>query len=280
MIRDMPPENPPVENSPKSLPLVIAVLVLLLAAGGIWYVLSRPTGNEALSPSGLPSDGSASGSEGVLKDSGQYYEITGRYPASTSLKATAGAKQDALAIGYMKTFVEQEAARFKDTNVSGLTAEDIQVQELGGDRRYTLDIEYKAYQSPVAVSYVYLMYANTMGAHPNTYYRTFVFDASSGEGLHLDDIFSPTADYLGVLSMLSREKLAVQMEKAGGVAPDKDMLEAGTTPDADNFQNFYLEGPDLVLIFPPYQVAPYVYGAQEVRIPRTELGNALKAEYR
>lgn len=264
----------------KPLPIILAVLLLLLASGALWYVLTRPAGNDMRNPFPTTSGEPAGGAQGLLEDSGQYYEITGRYPSSTTLTATAGAKQGALAVGYMKTFVEQEAARFKDTNISELTAEDIKIQELGGDRRYELDIEYTAYQSPVAVSYVYLMYANTMGAHPNTYYRTFVFDAKTGEGLHLDDIFSPTADYLGVLSVLSREKLAVQMEKAGGVAPDREMLDAGTTPDADNFQNFYLEGPDLVLIFPPYQVAAYVYGAQEVRIPRAELGNALKAEYR
>lgn len=265
---------------PKPLPIAIAVIVLVVAAGGLWYVLSRPTGNELVNPF-PPSQGTlGEPTEQTLKDSGQYYEITAKYPSSAGLTATAGAKEDALAVSSMKFFAEQEAARFKDTNVSSLTAEDIRIQGLGGDRQYALDIAYKAYRSPVAVSYVYLMYANTMGAHPNTYYRTFVFDAKTGEGLHLDDLFSPTADYLGVLSVLSREKLAVQMEKAGGVAPDADMLDAGTTPDADNFQNFYLEGADLVLIFPPYQVAPYVYGTQEVRIPRAELGNAFKVEFR
>ena len=265
---------------PKPLPMLVAVLVLIVATGGLWYVLSRPTGNELANPF-PPSQGTPGApTEQTLKDSGQYYEITAKYPASTGLTATAGAKQDALAAGYMKTFVEQEIARFKDTNVSELTAEDIRIQSLGGERRYTLDIDYETYRSEMTVSFVYRMFADTLGAHPNTYYRTFTYDAKTGEGLALDDLFTPTADYLGVLSMLSREKLAVQMEKAGGVAPDKDMLEAGTTPDADNFQNFYLDARDLVLLFPPYQVAAYVYGAQEVRILRTELGNALDVEYR
>ncbi len=260
---------------PKPLPIAIAVIILGIAAGGLWYVLSRPTGNEPINPFPPSERTSGKPAEQTLKDSGQYYEITAKYPTSAGLTA-----RDALAASYMKTFVEQEAARFKDTNVSELTAEDIRIQGLGGDRRYTLDIGYTAYQSPVTTSFVYQMFADTLGAHPNTYYRTFTYDKKTGEGLALDAIFSPTAAYLEVLSMISREKLAIQMEKMGGVAPDKDMLEAGTTPDADNFQNFYLDGTDLVLVFPPYQVAAYVYGVQEVRIPRAELGNALQAQYR
>lgn len=280
----MPPE--PIAPTPVSpaeptsrVPLLISILVLVIAAGGLWYVLTRES--TYVPPEYPPFQ---SGGEQVEKktitDEGEYYDIKGAYPSSAGVSASAGASEDALAVSYMKLFVEQEMARFKDANVSALTAADIKIQGLGGDRRYTLDIDYDFYESPDTVSYVYHMYADTMGAHPNVYYRTFTYDRATGEGLALDDIFSPTADHLDVLSTLSREKLPAQLKALSGVDPDADMLNAGTTPDADNYQNFYLEGDAVVIVFPPYQIGPWVLGVQEVSIPRTELGSTLKAEYR
>jgi Protein of unknown function (DUF3298) len=263
---------------PKPLPIIIAVLVLIVAIAGLWFVLTRES--TYVPPEPAPIDGSQGVTKQEIHDEGEYYEVSGSYPSSAGLTATAGAKEDALAVSYMKLFIEQELERFKDTNVNELSAQDIEIQGLGGDRRYTLDIDYDFYQSDETVSYVYHMYADTMGAHPNVYYRTFTFDRATGEGLALDDIFSPTADYLGVLSTLSREKLPLQLEALSGVAPDADMLAAGTTPDADNFQNFYLKGDAVVIIFPPYQIGPWVLGVQEVSLTRAELGSTLKAEYR
>lgn len=261
---------------PKPLPLLIAIIVLLLVGGALWFVLTR---NSDVPPPGSlnPSSGQVdTGTKQELHDSGDYYDITGTYPSSAGLSGSV----DALAVGYMKTFVEQESARFKDTNISELTAEDIQIQGLGGDRKYVLDIDYDFYSSPRTTSFVYHMYADTLGAHPNGYYRTFTFDRETGDGLALDDLFTPTTDYLSVVSTIVREKLPSIIKSYSGYDADPDMLLAGTSPDADNFQNFYLDGADLVIVFPPYQVGPYALGTQEVHIPRAELGNALRVEYR
>lgn len=263
----------------KPLPIIIGMCILLVVAGGaLWYVLTRPV-SPAVVPTPLTKEEDLSPPQ-KYADSGAYYEITATYPKTAGIEKTAGKEADARAAAAMKFFIEQEAARFKDTNLSELTDEDIRVLGLGGDRRYTLDITYKKYVSPVASSYVYQLFTDTLGAHPNSYYRTFAFSSKTGDALRLEDLFMPSTDYLTVLSTLSREKLKKQMEAIGGVEPDKDMLEAGTTPDADNFQNFYFDGEDFVLIFPPYQVAPYVYGVQEVRIPTGELTQILRSEYR
>jgi hypothetical protein len=61
---------------------------------------------------------------------------------------------------------------------------------------------------------------------------------------------------------------------------DTSYIETGTTPDPNNFQIFYFEGDYLVIVFPPYQVGPWVLGTQTIRIPRSELSAELKAEYR
>lgn len=276
-----PPADAPARG-PKPLPILIAVLILLIAGVAAWYLLTRPVpegplgGAATTTPSGEP------GAKAIIRDSGQYHEITAAYPSATPLSASAGASANARAVALMKSFAEQEAARFEDANVSELSAEDIEIQGLGGDRKYVLDADYDAYESPVTVSYVYRMYADTLGAHPNAYYRTFTFDKASGEALILEDLFA-TGDFLDVLSNETRKRLKAQIAEASDVPEDEldlSMIEAGTTPYADNFQNFYLEGADLVIVFPPYQVGPWAIGTQEVRLERTSLGNTLKARYR
>lgn len=43
--------------------------------------------------------------------------------------------------------------------------------------------------------------------------------------------------------------------------------EAGMAPKATNYGVFYLDGKNLVVVFPPYQIAPYSSGSIEVKIP-------------
>jgi hypothetical protein len=58
-----------------------------------------------------------------------------------------------------------------------------------------------------------------------------------------------------------------------------DMLLDGTAPTEDNFQNFYLDGSDFVILFSPYQIGPYVLGSSELHIKKSDLPG-LKAEYK
>ena len=273
-----PPPAPAPHQGPKPLPTVIAILILLVAAGGIWFWLTQTPSGTGTTATSTP-EGTVE--KQTIRDAGDYYDIEANYPATTPLKATAGARADAKAVEILHGFVAQEIANFKENSgLSSLTPEDIQVQGLGGDRKYALGVDYTIHTSPATVSYVFQMYQDTMGAHPNAYYRTFVFDKTMGDGLTLADVFSPTADYVGVLSNESRNRLPALLKARTGYDADPDMLAAGTTPDADNFQNFYLDGKDLVIIFPPYQIAAYAAGTTELHIPRAELGNAIVAKYR
>ncbi len=260
---------------------VIAAALLLGLL--VWYMATHPA------PVYAPTTGVATSSNtgsalgpGQVADSGPYYAIEGIYPNSTVLKQTASLAADAQAVGVMRAFVEGQAAEFKQQNVGNLTAEDIREQELGGDRKYTLDIEYQTYQSSYTVSYLFQLYADTMGAHPNTYYRSFTFDKKTGKELELANLFKPGADYLGRLSTISRAELpSIIAERTQQAVSDVDTddIKDGTKPEAASFQTFYLDGTNFVLFFPPYQIGPYVLGTTALPIPLSELDDVLKAEY-
>ncbi len=140
---------------------------------------------------------------------------------------------------------------------------------------------------------------DTGGAHPMPLSSTFVLDTKTGKVIGIEDLFADPAKGLETLSAIARKDLLQQLmaQKPGEdegspqalkewTANMKDMVADGTKPEAVNFSQFIvLAGADdkasgLALIFPPYQVAPYVYGRFTVDVPAKALADVLKPAYR
>lgn len=137
------------------------------------------------------------------------------------------------------------------------------------------------------------------GAHPLPLETSLVYDTRSNALLGIEDLFAEPAAALDALSAYVRQALLQQMQAD---APDRDeaspqarrqwldnmqaMIASGTAPEAQNFSEFVvLAGADehasgLMLIFPPYQVMPYVYGTQTVTVPTAVFAPWLKPAYR
>lgn len=101
-------------------------------------------------------------------------------------------------------------------------------------------------------------------AHPYHYHRVINFDLDTGEPIELNDLFTPDADYLTILSTLTRGSLNKHLA-------NKEMVSEGTQPTPANFKNWNIRPDGLLITFDEYQVAPYVNGAQTVLIPFPEL---------
>lgn len=253
------------------LPAIILILIVLGLV--VWYMIAVPAPTHTF---GTPPTPVASEPAKVSEDA-TYYTVDATYPTSTSLEGAA----NQAAVASMKSFVEQEIAKFKDNgNFASLTKDDVQMLGLD-ERKYALGIEYKMYESASTLSYVFQMYTDTGGAHPNTYYRTFTFNKESGDALELGDVFVSNAPYLETLSTQARNTLPgmiATMESVSVSEVDTEYIKSGTLPEEDSFQNFYFEGTNLVLLFPPYQIGPYVLGMITLPIATNELKD-LKPEY-
>ena len=265
------------EQIKRLLPVVILGIVVL--GGVVWYMMQVP----APSPfTATPEPATAVSEPAKVAEEAPYYTVDALYPTGTTLAATASSKADTQAVNTMKAFVEGEIAQFKkDGNFPSLTAEDIQMLGLG-ERKYAIGIEYKTYESSATLSYVYQIYVDTGGAHPNTYYHTFTFDKKTGAKLELSDVFVANAPYLQTLSDTSRAALPQMIAKMSSVTTsevDIEYIQSGTKPEKEAFQTFYFEGKNLVLLFPPYQVGPYVLGMITLPVPTNKLQD-LKPEYK
>ena len=205
-----------------------------------------------------------------------YYDITANYASSTPLLASAGTAADAAAVALMRKFVSDTIAQFKtDGTFTNLTPSDVQMRGLTGGRKEKLEIVYLIGSSSHTISYIFTIYEDTLGAHGNTFFKTFTFDTTTGAPLALQDVFTPGAPYLSTLSQVSRAKLPGII----GQYADTHFIQNGTGPDDKNFENFFFDNRDFVILFAPYAVAPYAAGPQTLRIPVSELVSILKPEY-
>jgi len=256
--------------------VVLGIIIIGLA---LWYMASTPP--KPLPVGQVPETPVPPGAfeKKVVTDDGRYYTIVAAYPAETPLKASAGVGADQAAVARLKSFTEEQAAEFKVRGAfESLTEEDIKMLGFDQGRKYALELDFEVSESPKAITYVYTVYEDTLGAHPNGYYRTFTFDKTTGAEITLSTLF--TGDYLARLSEIARAELPAIIAEKSGAEANMEYLESGTTPTAENFQNFALQGDLLVLIFPPYQVGPYALGPQFVEIPLTEISDILAPAYR
>lgn len=105
-------------------------------------------------------------------------------------------------------------------------------------------------------------------AHPYHKHEMLNYDLTKGTVLTLKDLFKPRVNYLAVFSKVASAELNKKLQ-------DKWMIKDGTAPLAKNYQLWNLNNKGIAIMFEEYQVAPYVYGAQEIEVPYSAIKNLL-----
>ncbi len=126
---------------------------------------------------------------------------------------------------------------------------------------WSLDI---GYTEPFRSKHVQVVYCVGSsfegGAHPAPFMASFVVDLKTGKALTLADLFQ--GEYLQAFSTYARAELARR-----DISSEADWIAKGTEPKPESFSVAYPTQRGFMLVFPPYQVAPYVAGPQEVLVP-------------
>ena len=265
--------------------LIGAVILCLIIIGGLlWYIFLRPAPKTAqptatttpivAATTSIPA---AAPAEPIhIIQHGTYYDVDMQYPSATPLASTAGASADKAAVETLKNFSENQVQSFiANGKFDSLTAEEVQDEGLGPNQKFALSDGYVSYTGDHTLSYAFNIYELTLGAHPLTTYQTFTFDSQTGQNLALADLFNSNSNYLNVLSSLSKSALTTEE----GSNADPIFIDAGTSANASNFQDFAIDGSSLVLIFPPYKVGPGGIGTQTIRIPLSQLSTILNSKY-
>lgn len=170
------------------------------------------------------------------------------------------------------------------------------------DRQLQLRIDFKvAARTSAFTSVRETGFQDTGGAHPAPIDAAIVYDIDAHRTITLDDLFAhPDAARKAIADFARADlmkKIMAQTPAPGEGSPQavaewkanaKQMIDEGTGPTPQNFANFVIRAgsntratsPGLMLIFPPYQVAAYVYGTQTVDVPVEVFGQYLAPQYR
>lgn len=170
----------------------------------------------------------------------------------------------------IKAWIDVEVARFKK-----------QVAPEPGSTLgpWTLDIGYTVERNDAEVlALSFTASAYTGGAHGNPFLRTFNYLLPDGRRVDLAQIL----DGRKGLAKLSAFAVADLDKRLGGPdgMTDAQWIRRGAGPDWGNFENFLLLPAALKIQFPPYQVAAYAAGPQEVSVPLSVLDGVLRADRR
>ena len=188
------------------------------------------------------------------------YEITAAYP-QTGVKSI----DDSVA-GWVRHEVEQfrnQAAPDPDSSLGA----------------WTLDLDYSIKRNDVG-GFALLVSEDTYtgGAHPNHGFTSFNFLMPEGQRVELPEVIDGRPGLRRLSALATADLLQRLATPERGIDPD--WIKRGAGPDWANFEVFVLQPTAIEVVFPPYQVASYADGVQEVSIPLHALRTALRRDWR
>lgn len=146
--------------------------------------------------------------------------------------------------------------------------------------KYSFYADYKIATSTDTISYVYMIYEFTGGAHGNTTIHA-ITENSKQEIIPVEQIL-PTEKLPTIAKIAEAEirKQKTDRMKSYGNMTEKEIAEyikndsfiaEGVKPTRDNYSVAWYDGDDVVISFGQYQVASYAEGLFEVRIPKEKI---------
>ncbi len=257
--------------------LISIIAILIVSVGVVVYVMGYPKSIGTPSYIQKTPETNISFTTSPYKERTLHYTIVANFPTTTPLSNLVSTQTNKEAISRIQNWVLQTVTQFKRGNnhINIITPTGATSSALSADKIHTLQIMYLIGSSRDTLSYIFTVYENTGDTRKNVYFKTFVFDTTTGTNLSLNDIFVSNTDYLNTLSTLSYTSITKELPSLVNTR----MITDGTSPNAVNFKNFFFDNNKLILLFPTYQVAGYAVGPQTVRIPTKNISSFLKQKY-
>ncbi len=112
-------------------------------------------------------------------------------------------------------------------------------------------------------------------AHPDNQTRILNYDIERHLLLATSDLFASSTAALPFLSEYTRNYFKRAIPDSNKDDKYQHMVIPGTAPTHENFEEVAITKNGLLVIFDPYQVAPYARGTIEVPIPESDLAGML-----
>ncbi|ASW42266.1 DUF3298 and DUF4163 domain-containing protein [Clostridium isatidis] len=130
---------------------------------------------------------------------------------------------------------------------------------------YESFVTYRVTNEEKILSFYIDYYQYSGGAHGITIRKTYNIDITTGQNVELKDLFKEGFDYKEYINKEIQSQISINKED---YFPGKE----GFTGIKDN-QAFYIENGYIVIHFAYYEIAPYVAGMPQFKIPYNALEN-------
>ena len=134
------------------------------------------------------------------------------------------------------------------------------------DAPYALDITSSTYNSAVPPrgqqSVVLKIYRNVGAAHPETSYKSFVWDQTYRKPVTYETLWQPDKDPLPVVFPAVQQVIAKQVASPVPIDPSAGL-------DPANYQNFAITNDGVIFFFSQGTLLPEAAGAAEALVPRS-----------
>jgi len=142
---------------------------------------------------------------------------------------------------------------------------------------WTLDVDYAvARNDATMLSLLFTVVEFAGGAHPNRAFRTFNYALPDGRRIDLEQVL----DGRNGLERVSDLAIAdLDRRLLGDGYTDAPWIRRGAGPQWWRFEHFLLLDDALEIEFAPYDVAAYVAGPQQVRLPWSTLRGATRTDW-
>ncbi len=224
--------------------VLISIVIIVLIGFGLFFLLNKP---KIITPSSSLNEII----DHEIKEESDQRIITASYPS-------VGVEN---IDNELKSFVEGQVNDFKSIEYVPYGGNNLQYY-------FFLEYFYSRFNKNI-ISFKFNSEYFTGGAHPNHDIMCFTYNLQNGKKMELADFFIENSDFLKRISDYSVNSL-MQNEYA-----DEEWIKEGAGENIDNFQRFIVTENSFVFYFPPYQVAPYAAGEQQIIISFSELKDIL-----
>jgi len=217
--------------------------------------------------------------ENALSSISKYGTVEGVYPQFRNVDPSFNDKIKNTIVIAQSEFENNSKDNWNARRDTSLPQEQISEFPNAGDFVFSTDIKYFQVNSDY-VSFLIIVSGFSGGAHGYESLYAFNYDVKNAKEINCQEFFTSDPDYLIKLSDYSRKDLLDQFTERlasyeflnendykYALQNITEMIILGTEPNLENFSIFTLEPGFINLYFSQYQVAPYVYGSQIVKMP-------------
>lgn len=254
--------------------IYLFIIIIILAVAVVWFVKNEKASRDISAEKGLEMSISS------ISQKDNFYNIQVEYPQFRDIAAAFNNQVSSLITGEIITFKknakENWDARIATTPPGQTVPENppAPFDFLANWKPVQLNQEY--------LSFVINIYYFSGGAHGLNEVYAFNYDIVQKKELTINDFLGNSPQALQELSQISAQQVTSQLQSSDVQIDDvlTQMIQQGTKPTLDNYNNFNFNYNSLTIYFQQYQVAPGYAGPVTITIFKDTLNeNSIMSDY-